>query len=374
MVKFGFFKLMCRIRSFFLVFFLFWSLQTFSVVTARTLHFYNWTDYISPQVLTDFEKQTGINIVYDVFDSNEMLDGKLMAGNTGFDLVMPSDNFLARQIHYSIYQRIDKSRLSNYKNLDPRFLKLMQVYDPGNLYGVPFMWQTTGIGINVTKVREILGKDVPLDSWDLLFKKENIKKLYSCGVAFLDAPTEIYPTVFKYLGIDPLHAIAADYDRATQLLMKIRPYITYFHSSKYINDLASGDICIAIGWSGDILQAERAAENAKAKYKIEYIIPKEGALISFDLLSIPKDAKNVDEAYQFINYLLRPEVIAKVTNHIFYPNANRLSKPFLRADIANNKAIYLPQATLKRLFSVRELSADQTKQLTRDWTRIMTGY
>lgn len=371
-------KLDILIRSWFFKSFLFCmsflgSIQTVSADVSKLLHFYNWSDYIASSTLTNFEKRTGIKVIYDVFDSNEMLDGKLMAGNIGFDLVVPSDNFLARQLHYHIYQPIDKRRLSNYNNLDKTFLKLLQIHDPGNRFGIPFMWQTTGIGINKTKIKEMLGEDVLLNSWDLLFKVENIKKLHQCGVAFLDAPTEIYPTVLNYLGKTTNNASKADYDQATQLLLDIRPYITYFHSSKYINDLASGDICIAVGWSGDVLQAKRAAKNAHKKFDIDYLIPKEGALISFDLLAIPKDAKNINEVYQFINYLLEPKVIAEISNDIFYPDANIKSKSFLKSDIINNKTIYPSQRTLKRLFPVTELTPDRDRYLVRLWTKVLTG-
>lgn len=338
------------------------------------LYFYNWTDYIAPNTIKNFEKQTGIKVTYDVFDSNEMLDGKLMAGNTGFDLVVPSDNFLARQLHYNIYQPLDKNRLSHYSNLDKKLLEMLEIHDPGNRYGIPYLWQTTGIGINTTKVKQILGDNAPLDSWDLLFKLENIKKLHRCGIAFLDAPSEIYPTVLKYLGKSPTTATKKDYLQANELLLAIRPYVTYFHSSKYINDLASGDICVAIAWSGDIMQAKNAAKNANKPFDIDYTVPKEGALISFDLLAIPKQAKNMDETYQFLNYLLAPNVIADISNHIFYPNANKASKPFLNNDVINNSAIYPPKSIMDRLFTVTELPPKTDRFIVRLWTKVLTGY
>lgn len=365
-------------KSFFLVkYYLFFTLLAIfnlSAAPSKNLYFYNWSDYIAPDTIPNFERQTGIIVNYDVFDSNEILDSKLMAGNIGFDLVLPSDIFFSRQLNSNIYQPINKKKLGNYKYLDKKFLKFAQIYDPNNRYGIPYMWQTTGIGINVTKVRQILGQDTSLNSWDLLFKIENIKKLSQCGVAFLDAPSEIYPTVLKYLGKDPNKATKTDYLQANELLLSIRPYITYFHSSKYINDLASGEICIAIAWSGDVFQAARAAKNANKNFKIDYIVPKEGALISFDILAIPKEAKNIDETYQFLNYLLDPKVIANISNYIFFPNINKKSIAYLHQEVINNKAIYPPKETMKRLFAITELSPEVERYTSRLWTKILTGY
>ncbi|CAK8736672.1 Putrescine-binding periplasmic protein [Sodalis praecaptivus] len=243
----------------------------------KTLHVYNWSDYIGPNTVPDFEKKTGIKVVYDVFDSNEVLEGKLMAGSTGFDIVVPSASFLERQLSAGVFQPLDKSKLPNYKNLDPELLKLIIRHDPDNKYAVPYMWATTGIGYNVDKVKAVLGKDAPVNSWDLVLKPENLEKLKSCGVSFLDAPSEIYATVLNYLGKDPNSDNAADYTGpATDLLLKLRPSIRYFHSSQYINDLANGDICVAIGWAGDVMQAANRAKEAKNGVNIAYSIPKEG--------------------------------------------------------------------------------------------------
>ena len=230
----------------------------------KTLHVYNWSDYIAPDTVANFEKETGIKVVYDVFDSNEVLEGKLMAGSTGFDLVVPSASFLERQLAAGVFQPLDKSKLPNWKNLDPEVLKLVAKHDPENKYAMPYLWATTGIGYNVDKVKAVLGKDAPVDSWDLVLKPENLEKLKSCGVSFLDAPEEIFATVLNYLGKDPNSSKADDYTGpATDLLLKLRPNIRYFHSSQYINDLANGDICVAIGWAGDVWQAANRAKEAK---------------------------------------------------------------------------------------------------------------
>ncbi|MDN5680972.1 MAG: spermidine/putrescine ABC transporter substrate-binding protein PotF, partial [Ewingella sp.] len=285
----------------------------------KTLHVYNWSDYIAPNTVPDFQKETGIKVIYDVFDSNEVLEGKLMAGSTGFDLVVPSASFLERQLAAGVFQPLDKSKLPNYKNLDPALLKMVAQHDPGNKYAIPYLWATTGIGYNVDKVKAVLGKDAPVDSWDLVLKPENLEKLKSCGVSFLDAPAEIYATVLNYLHLDPNSTKASDYTgAANDLLLKLRPSIRYFHSSQYINDLANGDICVAIGWAGDVMQASNRAKEAKNGVNVAYSIPKEGALAFFDVFAIPADAKNLDEAYKFLNYLMEPKVIAQISNTVYY--------------------------------------------------------
>ncbi len=275
-----------------------------SMAEDKTLHVYNWSDYISPDTVPNFEKQSGIKVVYDVFDSNEVLEGKLMAGSTGYDVVVPSSSFLARQLQSGVFQPLDKSKLPNYKNLDPELMQKVAQHDPDNKYAIPYLWGTTGIGYNVEKVKAALGTDAPVNSWDLVLKPENLEKLKSCGVSFLDAPEEIFATVLNYLGKDPNSSDAKDYSgAATDLLLKLRPSIRYFHSSQYINDLANGNTCVAIGWSGDILQAKNRAEQAKNGVHLAYSVPKEGALAFFDMMAIPKDAKNLDAAYQWLNYL-----------------------------------------------------------------------
>ncbi|MCV9879968.1 spermidine/putrescine ABC transporter substrate-binding protein PotF [Brenneria izbisi] len=340
----------------------------------KTLHVYNWSDYIAPDTLQNFQKETGIKVVYDVFDSNEVLEGKLMAGSTGFDLVVPSASFLERQLSAGVFQPLDKSKLPNYKNLDPELLKLIAKHDPGNKYSLPYLWATTGIGYNVEKVKAALGADAPVDSWDLVLKPENLEKLKSCGVSFLDAPEEIFATVLNYQGKDPNSTKADDYTKsATDLLLKLRPSIRYFHSSQYINDLANGDICVAVGWAGDIMQAANRAQEAKNGINVQYSIPKEGALAFFDVLTMPKDAKNVDEAYQFMNYLLKPDVMANISNHVYYASANKESVALVNEDIRNNPGIYPPDDVRAKLFTLKVQSPQIDRTRTRAWTRVKSG-
>jgi putrescine transport system substrate-binding protein len=286
-----------------------------SVQAAPTVHVYNWSDYIGPDTLANFEKATGIKPVYDVFDSNETLEGKLLAGRTGYDVVVPSNHFLGKQIKAGAFQKLDKSLLTNYANLDPVLLKRLEKNDPGNQYSVPYLWGTNGIGYNVDKVKEVLGVD-HIDSWAVLFEPENMKKLATCGVSFMDSADEMLPAVLNYMGLNPNSTNPEDYKKAEEKLLKVRPYVTYFHSSKYISDLANGNICVAAGFSGDVFQAKARAAEAGKGVNIAYAIPKEGGNLWFDVLAIPKDATNVKEAHAFINYLLKTEVIAQVSDYV----------------------------------------------------------
>jgi len=350
------------------------AVSTGTMAEQKTLNVYNWSDYISADTVPNFEKQSGIKVVYDVFDSNEVLEGLLMVGSSGYDVVVPSSSFLARQLEAGVFQPLDKSKLPNYKNLDPELMKKLEQHDPGNKYAIPYLWATTGIGYNVEKVKAALGKDAPVDSWDLVLKPENLEKLKSCGVSFLDAPEEIFATVLNYLGKDPNSSDAKEYSgAATGLLLKLRPNIRYFHSSQYINDLANGNICVAVGWAGDILQAKQRAKEAKNGVDIAYSIPKEGALAFFDMLAIPKDAKNVDEAYQFINYLMEPKVIADISNKMFYASGNKASLPLVEADIRNNPGIYPTEATMAKLFILKVQDQKIDRVRTRAWTKVKSG-
>ena len=345
-----------------------------AMAEQKTLHVYNWSDYISPDTVPNFEKQTGDKVVYDVFDSNEVLEGKLMAGSTGYDVVVPSSSFLARQLQSGVFQELDKSKLPNYKNLDPALLQKVEQHDPGNKYAIPYLWATTGIGYNVEKVKAALGKDAPVNSWDLVLKPENLEKLKSCGVSFLDAPEEIFATVLNYLGKDPNSSDAKDYTgAATDLLLKLRPNIRYFHSSQYINDLANGNTCVAIGWAGDVLQAKKRADEAKNGVNIAYSIPKEGALAFFDMMAIPKDAKNVDEAYKWLNYMMDPRVIADVSDKVFYANGNKASLPLINADVRNNPGIFPTPDTLAKLFVLKVQDPKLDRVRTRAWTKVKSG-
>lgn len=340
----------------------------------KVVHVYNWSDYIDDTVLQDFEKETGIKVVYDVFDSNEVVEAKLLAGSTGFDVVVPSGSFLGRQIQAGVFQPLDKSKLTNWGNLDASLMKRLENYDAGNQYAIPYMWGTTGLGYNVKKVKEILGENAPLGSWDLVFKEENISKLKACGVAFLDAQSEILPPVLNYLGKAQDSLVETDYtDVAQPLLEKIRPHITYFHSSQYINDLANGDICVAVGWSGDVFQAQARAAEANNGVEIGYSIPKEGTEMWFDMMAIPKDAKNVENAHIFINYLLRPEVIAKITNYVQYANGNSASLAHVAEEVKSNPSIYPDEATMAKLWTLKVMPADIERVMTRVWTKVKTG-
>ena len=343
-----------------------------SVQAAPTVHIYNWSDYIAPNTLADFEAATGIKPIYDVFDSNETLEGKLLAGRTGYDVVVPSNHFLGKQIKAGAFQKLDKSQLPNYSNLDPALLKRLEQNDPGNLYAVPYLWGTNGIGYNVDKVKEVLGID-KIDSWAVLFEPENMKKLASCGVSFMDSADEMLPAVLNYMGLDPNSTNPADYKKAEEKLLKVRPYVTYFHSSKYISDLANGNICVAAGFSGDVFQAKARASEAGKGVNIAYAIPKEGGNLWFDVLAIPKDSTNVKEAHAFINYLLQPEVIAQVSDYVGYANPNPGSDTLMEQSIRTDEAVYPPQAVLDRTFVNFELPPKVQRLMTRSWTKVKTG-
>ncbi|WP_109513895.1 polyamine ABC transporter substrate-binding protein [Pseudomonas ovata] len=343
-----------------------------SAQAESTVHVYNWSDYIGETTLADFQTKTGIKPVYDVFDSNDTLEAKLLAGRSGYDVVVPSNHFLGKQIKAGAFQKLDKSLLTRYQNLDPALLKRLEKNDPGNQYAVPYLWGTNGIGYNVDKVKAVLGVDT-IDSWAVLFEPENIKKLSGCGVALLDSGDEMIPAMLNYLGLDPNSTKEADYKKAEAKLLEIRPYVTYFHSSKYIGDLANGDICVAAGFSGDVFQArDRAAEAGKG-VKIAYSIPKEGANLWFDMLAVPADAKNVKQAHAFIDYLLDPAVIAQVSDQVGYANPNPKAGELMQASIRDNPEVYPPQAVLDRLFVNSELPAKVQRLMTRSWTRVKSG-
>lgn len=340
---------------------------------AKVLNVYNWSDYIADDTIANFEKESGTKVNYDMFDSNEVLEAKLMAGNTGFDIVVPSLTFLSRQIQAGVFQPIDKSRLANYGNLDPKIMALIAQNDPGNGHAIPYLWGTTGIGYNVEKVKQVLGEDAPVDSWALVFEPGNLEKLKACGVAILDTPSEIIPPVLRYLGEEPNSFDAAVIQKGVDRLTALRPHITYFHSSQYINDLANGDICVAVGWSGDIIQAQARAEEAGKGVDIAYVIPKEGAPMWFDMLAIPKDARNVDAAYAFLDYLLRPEVMAGIQNYVAYASANSAALPMVDEAVLTDPGIYPSEEVQAKLFTLAVLPPDVDRLFTRHWTTLKTG-
>ena len=339
----------------------------------KILHVYNWNDYIAKDTIANFEKETGIKVVYDVFDSNEVLEAKLFSGNTGFDLVVPSSDYLGRQLNAGIFQKLDKSQLSNLGNLDPAVLKLLQEKDPDNAHAIPYLGGTTGIGYNVDKVAAVMGKDFQMNSWDAVFKPENLAKLHQCGVAFLNSPTDLFTVALRYLGRNPNSQDPQDYKEASAMLAKLRPYITYFNSSQYINDLANGDICVAIGWSGDVMQAASRAQESGNQVHVNYVIPREGSDVFYDMLVIPSDARHPGNAHAFINYLLRPEVIAKITNYVSYANANAAATTLVDQSIRDNPNIYYGDAMKPKMFAQKVLPQKITRVITREWTKVMTG-
>lgn len=339
----------------------------------KVLNIYNWSDYIGEDTIANFEKETGIKVTYDVFDSNEVLEAKLMSGNTGYDIVVPSLTFLSRQIQAGVFQELDKSRFTNYGNLDPAFMALLAQNDPGNAHALPYLWGTTGIGYNVAKVKEALGEDAPVDSWALVFEPGNLAKLKGCGVAILDTPSEIIPPVLRYLGEDPNSFDEAVIQKAVDRLKELRPSITYFHSSQFINDLANGDICVAVGWSGDIIQAQGRAAEAGKGIEVAYSIPKEGAPMWFDMLAIPKGAANVDNAYLFLDYLMRPEVMAGVQNYVMYASANQAALPMVDEAVLQDPGIYPTEETKAKLFTLAVLPPEVDRLFTRHWTTLKTG-
>ncbi|WP_417777768.1 polyamine ABC transporter substrate-binding protein [Stutzerimonas xanthomarina] len=339
---------------------------------AATVHIYNWSDYIGETTLEEFEKETGIKPIYDVFDSNETLEGKLLAGRTGYDVVVPSNHFLGKQIRAGAFQKLDKSKLPNWQHLDPALLKQLEKNDPGNTYAAPYLWGTNGIGYNVEKVTAALGIE-KVDSWAVLFEPENAKKLAGCGIALLDSPDEMIPAMLNYLGLDPNSTDPDDYAKAEAKLLEIRPYVRYFHSSKYISDLANGNICIAAGFSGDIFQAAARADEAGKGIDIAYTIPKEGGNLWFDMLAIPVDAQNVEEAHAFINYLLEPEVIASVSDYVGYANPNIKAGELMDQEVRNDPSVYPPQSVLDRLYVSAELPPKINRLMTRSWTKVKSG-
>ena len=332
---------------------------------------YNWSDYIADSTIREFEKETGIDVTYDVYDSNEILEGKLLSGNTGYDIVGPSSEFMGRQIIAGVYQKLNKDTLYNYDNLDPEMMNLLENLDPDNAHSIPYLWGTTGIGYNKQKAIEIMGADFAMDTLDVVFVPEIIAKFQHCGVAFLDAPSEMFKAALHYLGLNPNSQNPKDYqEQSKELFNNVRPYIQYFHSSKYINDLANGDICLAFAWSGDVLQAADRASESGNGVQIEYKIPKEGTLMWFDMLAIPADAPNPGNAHKFLNYILKPEVIAEISNKVNFANANIPSKSLIKADSLNNPDIYPEEELMRKLFVAKILPPDIDRVMTRQWVDI----
>jgi putrescine transport system substrate-binding protein len=339
----------------------------------RTVNFYNWSNYVAPGVLEDFTKETGIKVVYDTFDANETLETRLLAGKSGYDVVVPTAYFLQRQITANVFQKLDKSKLPNLANAWGVVTKQLATYDPGNLYAANYMWGTTGIGYNVKAVQKILGPEARIDSWDIVFKPENLAKFRDCGIHMLDSADDIFPAALGYLGLDPNSTKPADLEKAADLVVKIRPYVRKFHSSEYLSALATGEICFVVGWSGDIMQARSRAAEAKNDIEIGYAIPREGAQMFFDNLAIPADAKNVAEAYELIDYLYRPEVAARNSNFLSYANGNLASQKLVDPKILNDKNIYPDEATQAKLFVITARDPATQRVINRLWTKVKTG-
>jgi putrescine transport system substrate-binding protein len=359
-----------------------WLLAAFAIILIpnlaaaqkqqRVVNYYNWSDYQDPTVLDAFTKETGIAVRYDTFDSNDTLEAKLLAGQSGYDVVVPTAYFLARQLKAGIFRQLDKSKLPNLKYAWPEIAKQLAVYDPGNQYAVNYMWGTTGIGYNVKSAKRLLGPDGAIDSWDYIFNPERIAKFKNCGIHLLDSSDDIMSAGLHYLHIDPNTSDPGDLQKVTDLLVKIRPYVRKFHSSEYLNALATGEICLVVGFSGDIKQAQKRAAEAKGGIEIAYSIPQEGAQLWFDNLAIPRDAPHPDEALELINFLIRPEIAAKNTNYVSYANGDVPSDLIDRA-IRDDATVYPDATTMAKLYTI--IAHDQKTQrlINRLWTRIKTG-
>jgi putrescine transport system substrate-binding protein len=339
----------------------------------RYVNVYNWSDYIDPTVLDAFTKETGVRVRYDTFDSNDTLEAKLLAGKSGYDVVVPSANFLQRQIKAGVFQKLDKGKLPHLSAAWPVIAQHLAAYDPGNQYAVNYMWGTVGIGFNVKTASRILGAAGAVDSWNTVFGPGELMKFKDCGVHMLDSADDILPAALHYLGLDPNSSAPADLEKAADLVARVRPAVRKFHSSEYLNALASGEICLVVGWSGDVKQAQKRAAEAKNGVEIGYAVPKEGAQMFFDNFAIPNDARNTGEAHAFIDYMLRPEIAAKNANFLSYANGNLASQAFIDPAVLNDRTIYPDDATMARLYTIKAHDTRTTRLMNRLWTRIKTG-
>jgi putrescine transport system substrate-binding protein len=339
----------------------------------KILNVYNWSDYIAEDTIPKFEAETGIKVNYDVFDSNELVEAKLLAGSSGYDVVVPSGFFLERQVAAGLFLPFDKSKIPNLVNLDPDVMAATAAHDPDNAHSVDYMWGTTAIGYNVAKVTEALGPDQPIDTWDIVFKPEIVSKLAGCGVTLLDAPAEIMATALNYLGLDPNSESADDLAKAEALLMSVRPHVRYFNSSQYIDDLGNGEVCLSVGYSGDVFIAQAAAAEAGAGVEVAYVIPKEGALKWFDLFAIPADAPHPDNAHRFIDFMLRADVAAANTNYVYYASGNKAALDLIDPEVKDDPAIYPTAEISAELFPLKAHSPDYDESLTESWQRIKAG-
>ncbi|HUW75924.1 MAG TPA: polyamine ABC transporter substrate-binding protein [Gallionella sp.] len=340
----------------------------------NVLNIYNWSDYIGDDTIKNFEKETGIKVHYDTFDSNETLQAKLLAGNTGYDIVVPSSNWAKLQLEGGLFMKLDKGKITTYRNLDPYVMKNLATIDPGNQYLVPWLWGITTIGINVDKVKAALGSlPMPDNTWDLLFKPEYISKLKSCGVSMLDSGDEVFPAALRYLGKPPYSNDPADYQEAAKLLDKIRPYVTLFSSSGYINDLASGALCVSLGWNGDMSISKRRAEQANNGVHIQVLLPKTGAILFFDTMAIPADAPHAANAYKWISYIYRPKVNAGLVNKVFYANPVPSAAKYINPKILADRTVFMKPKDLARMVPPDMVTIDIRRLRTRLYTKFKTG-
>lgn len=337
------------------------------------VHLYNWSDFLAPETPKEFEADTGISLIWDAFDNAEVMQSKLMAGRTGYDVVMVPDDLLPSLVKAGVIQALDRERLNNWSHLAPEILEKQQGNDPANRYAVPYMWGTTGIGYDQAKVEQLLGKNAPVNSWDLIFKEENIAKLSKCGVAMLDAPVEIVPIALNYLGLPPNSKNPEDYRKAEALLLKIRPHIRYFDSSKFTTDLANGDICAVVGWGGSVYSAKVTADHANNGVKLAYSIPKEGAPVWFENMVLLKDAPHPQQGYDFINYMLRPQVIAKSSDYVGYPNGNKDATALINPQLRDNPAFYPSKEVMATLYPLETLPLKLERVRTRLWSKVKSG-
>jgi putrescine transport system substrate-binding protein len=338
----------------------------------KVLNLFIWSDYLAPNSLADFEQRTGVKVNVAYFDSNETLETKLLAGSSGYDVVVPTASYFERQIRANVYLPLDKSKLPNLKNLDPQLMARVAMHDPGNKYGIIYMWGTNGIGYNEKMVKELM-PDAPLDSWRLVLDPAIASKVSKCGISVLDSPAEMMRAVLNYLGRDPNSQKPEDLEAAEATLLKIRPYVRNINSSEYIEALANGDLCIAVGYSGDVLQARDRARDANKGIAISYVVPKEGSILWFDMLAIPKDAPDPDSAYAFLNYMMEPKVIADISNFKRFANANEASGPFVLQSVKDDPAIYPPPELRAKLAVQLADSPEQTRAITRMWQKFKTG-
>ena len=350
------------------------SFATPALAADTELNVYNWSDYIAKDTIPNFEKETSIHVKYDNYDSDDTLQAKLLAGSSGYDIVVPTSNYMAKQIQAGVYQKLDKSKLPNLANLDPTLMKMISDADPGNQYGVPWAYGTDGIGYNVEAVKKALGDSAPVDSWALVFDPANLSKLKGCGVSFLDQPVDVFAAVLQYMKKDPNSTNPADYQAAFQVLKQVRPYITQFNSSGYINDLANNDICVAVAWSGDVGIARRRTMEAKRSYEVKFSNVKEGGLLWFDVMVIPKDAPHPEAAMKWINYIEDPKVNAAITNEVFYPTANHAARQFVTPAVANDQTVYPTEDVLKKMTLMRPMPTDILRLENRLWAQLKTGH